>query len=285
WGYGRDYHRDSAQEAFLASVAAGVSFVDTAEIYGFGQSERLIRDFLKLVRTPVVIATKFMPFPWRLDSGALQRALKGSLTRLGLTAVDLYQIHWPIPVRPMEVWLNAMADAYHEGMINAVGVSNFSAEQTKRAHETLARRGVPLASNQIHYNLLTRAPERNGLLATCRDLGVTVIAYSPIGKGLLTGKYTPDHLPPGVRSLGARQNLIRIQPLIDAMRQIADARGKTVAQVALNWCIVKGTVPIPGAKNAAQAEQNAGALGWRLTDDEVATLDRLSDSIGTIRGA
>ena len=131
----------------------------------------------------------------------------------------------------------------------------------------------------MEYSLLQRGPERSGLLAACRDLGVTLIAYSPLGQGLLTGKYTAEHPPPGARRRRARR-LDRIEPLIGLLRQIGEAHGgKTPAQVALNWAICKGTVPIPGAKNARQAGDNAGALGWRLADDEVAALDAASEAL------
>lgn len=207
------------------------------------------------------------------------RALRGSLERLGVDQVDLYLIHWPYPPVPLETWVDALADAVEARLAQAVGVSNFDLSQMRRAHEVLAQRDVSLAANQVQYSLLHRDPERSGLLDACRDLGVTLIAYSPMAMGMLTGKYTPDNPPPGYR--GRRfgpQSLARTQPLIALLREIGEAHGgKTPAQVALNWVICKGAVPIPGAKNARHAEQNAGALGWRLTADEVAALDTASE--------
>jgi aryl-alcohol dehydrogenase-like predicted oxidoreductase len=143
---------------------------------------------------------------------------------------------------------------------------------------------VPLASNQVHYSLLNRGIERSGLLALCRELGVTVIAYSPLEKGMLTGKYTPDNLPGGLRNrMYQRAYLERIRPLIQRLRELGEAHGgKSPAQVALNWIICKGAIPIPGAKNARHARDNAGALGWRLSDDEVAELDHLSDKVAQV---
>jgi aryl-alcohol dehydrogenase-like predicted oxidoreductase len=276
WGYGRGGYTDAdLQAAFDASLAAGINFFDTAEVYGDGRAERLLGRFVRASGQPVVIATKFMPYPWRLQRGLLMRSLRSSLDRLGVKSADLYQIHWPFPPLPIETWADALADAVEAGLTHAVGVSNYSLAQMQRAHQALARRGVVLASNQVEYSLLHRAPERNGLLATCRELGVTLIAYSPLAMGMLTGKYTPDNPPPGVRGRRyGRQLLARIQPLIALMREIGQAHGdKTPAQVALNWVICKGALPIPGAKNARQAEQNVGALGWHLADDEVAALD------------
>ena len=276
WGYGRSYTEADIRAAFDAAVAAKINLFDTAEVYGFGQSERLLGRFAKASGQPVIIASKFMPLPWRLGRLSLAAALRGTLARLGVESVDLYQMHWPSPPIAIETWMDAMADAVQAGLVRAVGVSNYNVDQLRRAHAALAKRGVPLASNQVHYSLLQRQPEQSGLLEACRERDVTFIAYSPLAQGLLTGKYSADSPPPGLwraRRTG-RKRLGQIEPLIASLRQIGEARdGKNPAQVALNWTICKGTVPIPGAKNGRQAEENAGALGWRLTEEEVATLD------------
>ena len=178
-----------------------------------------------------------------------------------------------------------MAEAVQQGLIRAVGVSNYSVEQTRRAHAALAKRGIPLASNQVEYSLLQRKPETSGLTKVCGELGVTIIAYSPIAKGLLSGKYTPDNLPPGLRSrMTNKPYLAKIQPLIGLLKDIGQGQGiansaKTPVQVALNWLICKGAVPIPGAKNLRQAQDNFGALGWRLSESEVQALDKASESL------
>jgi len=147
----------------------------------------------------------------------------------------------------------------------------------RTAHAALARRGVPLATNQVEYSLLQRAPESNGVLDACRELGVTLIAYSPLAMGLLTGKYRPGMAPSGLRRFAQRfsaHNLAAIQPALALARTIGAAHGgKTTGQVALNWLIQQGTLPIPGAKNARQAQENAGALGWTLDPNEVEQLD------------
>jgi aryl-alcohol dehydrogenase-like predicted oxidoreductase len=150
-----------------------------------------------------------------------------------------------------------------------------------RAHEVLAKRGVPLASNQVEYSLLNRKVERNGVLGRCHELGATVIAYSPLAKGALTGKYTPEHPPSGLRRrMFSRERLASIQPLIGLLREIGTAHGgKTPAQVSLNWLLCKAVVPIPGAKNGRQAAENAAALGWRLSAAEVAALDQASQMV------
>ena len=226
----------------------------------------------------MTVASKFFPFPWRLTRGTLLQALDHSLRRLDLDSIDLYQIHFPTPPVPIETWLAGLADAFDRKWIRAAGISNFNLNQTRRAHATLAARGIPLASNQVSFSLLNRQPETTGLLDTCRELNVTLIAYSPLAQGLLTGKYTRQHRPGGIRAVrGLRISFDTIGRLIDLMREIgAGHGGKTPAQVALNWVVCKGAVPIPGAKNARQAEENAGAVGWRLAPDEVAALDAAS---------
>jgi aryl-alcohol dehydrogenase-like predicted oxidoreductase len=171
-----------------------------------------------------------------------------------------------------------MADTVELGLTRAVGVSNYSVQQMDRAHAALAKRGVVLASNQVEYSLLHRAPERTGLMQSCRDLGVTLIAYSPLAMGLLTGKYGPANPPPLRRRSRLSGLLGQVGPLVQVLREVGDEQGgKSSAQVALNWTMCKGTLPIPGAKNARQAAENAGALGWRLTADQVARLDQASD--------
>jgi aryl-alcohol dehydrogenase-like predicted oxidoreductase len=277
WSYGQGYSDNDIRAAYEVSLAAGVNFVDTAEMYGSGRSERLLGGFLASGPSALVF-TKFMPLPWRLRGASLLKALRRSLERLGVAKVDLYQVHWPSPPRPVEVWADAMADAVQAGLTRAVGVSNYSEDQMRKAYATLTRRGVTLASNQVPYSLLDRRVERNGLLQVCKDLNITLIAYSPLAQGVLTGKYSPERPLPGIR--GRRWNralLRRVQPLLKRLRELGDEHGgKSISQVALNWAICKGTVPIPGAKNARQAEENAGALGWSLTESEVAELDQLS---------
>jgi aryl-alcohol dehydrogenase-like predicted oxidoreductase len=280
WEYGKGYGEADLRQVYEATLAAGINFVDTAEVYGRGRSERVLGRFMAetATRDQLVLATKFAPLPWRLSPDRLLHALRESLNRLGLAQVDLYQIHWPYTPVSVETWMEAMADAVEAGLTRAVGVSNFSPSQTLRAHAALARRGVPLASNQVEYSLLVRAPETSGLVKVCRDLGVTIIAYSPIAKGALTGKYTPDHRPSGMlRRKYTRRFLARVQPLIDVLREVGQAHdARSPAQVSLNWLMCKGAVPIPGAKNLRQAQENFGALGWRLTDEEVARLDETS---------
>ncbi len=223
------------------------------------------------------MATKFGALPWRAGRrGPLLAALEASLHRLGQPRVALYQIHFPLPLGTRS-WLLDLAAAAQQGLVGAVGVSNYGPGRLREAHRVLAAEGVPLATNQVEYSLLTRKPERSGLLDVCRELGVTVVAYSPLAQGLLTGKYSPGKPPPGIRGLRYRRQLATLEPLIRRLGEIgADHDGRTPGQVALNWLVAQGTVPIPGAKTAEQARHNAGGVGWSLSDDEVAELGRLT---------
>lgn len=280
WAYGQKYSDKEIREAFDVSLNLGIRFVDTAEIYGSGYSERLLGKFLKEIDQPVLVATKFFPWPWRITKGFIPRALKGSLERLGLDALDLYQIHWASPLMSAETMMEGMLECVQRGLTRTVGVSNFNEKHMIRAYTTLARHGIPLASNQVQYSLLSRAVEKNGTLARCKELGVRLIAYSPLEKGLLTGKYSSENPPSGVRGAQYAELLKKLPPVIKLLREIGQNHGdKTPSQVSLNWLIAKGALPIPGAKNIKQAEENAGGAGWRLTEEEVATLDEVTENI------
>lgn len=280
WQYGQKYGSDQVREAFQTSIQEGISFIDTAEMYGNGLSERLLGTFIRETNQPVLIATKFFPWPWRLYKRATLRALKGSLARMGVEGVDLYQIHWPSPVLSTDRLMEGLAECVESGLARTVGVSNFGQSRMLAAYSSLAQHNIPLASNQVHYSLLSRAVEKNGTLARCKELGIRLIAYSPIEKGLLSGKYSANNPPPGMRARNYAALLPRIQPLLKLMTEIGqDHGGKSNTQVALNWVICKGALPIPGAKDAAQALENAGTLGWKLSDEEVARLDDASDKV------
>ena len=269
------------RDVFVTSIDRGIDFIDTAEIYGNGKSEIHLSKCLRELSNKVVIATKFMPFPWRLSKGELRAALKKSLARLGVDHVDLYQIHWPLPPISIKTWMESMADVVADGLVRVVGVSNYSTSQMQYAYDTLSKFNISLASNQIKYNLLDRRPERNGLLDLSKQLDIRIIAYSPLAKGILTGKYTPEHLPSDYRAWRYNKGyLTRIDPLISTLHEIGETHGiKSIASVALNWLVYKGAVPIPGARNKLQAEENASALGWLLSAAEIDKLDRISDQV------
>ena len=279
WGYGRQYDDNDLARAYSACIEHGINWFDTAELYGRGRSERILGQLVNRPspNTPPaarpLVATKFFPYPWRLHRSSLRRALKASLRRLDAESVDLYQLHMPFRPRGFMYWVDAIADTAEDGLIKAIGVANFSADQTKRAHEALATRGLVLASNQVAYSLLNRSVEANGVIDACRELGVSVIAYGPLAEGLLTGKYGPGSPPPLLRRLRlARNRLESLPPLIGLMRDIGSAHNATPSQVALNWLVARGTLPIPGVKSAEQASDNAAAMAWQLCSDELETL-------------
>lgn len=283
WNYGNDYTESQLQEAYKVALDLGVNFFDTAEIYGLGESEKLLGQFMRQHSQPVHIATKYFPLPWRFNASAVADALTASLKRLQVPTIDLYQVHMPFDfLMGQSTLMHALADEVQQGRIRAIGVSNYSAAQMREAHTLLARRGVPLAVNQMQYSLLARDIERNGVMATARELGITILAYSPLAQGLLTGKYTSDRPlhPTGARRLDprfSREGLEKIAPVIRVLQEMGDRYQRTPAQVALNWLIAQGNViPIPGAKNAEQAQQNAGALGWSLSEADVAQLNEMT---------
>ncbi|KAJ3325777.1 hypothetical protein HDU76_013127 [Blyttiomyces sp. JEL0837] len=284
WGFGENgFDEASVTEAFEAiQKSSPVSaFYDTAEMYAAGASEKLIGKLIASHPSEsdrIITASKFIPLPWKISyPSSLLSALKDSLERCGLKSFELYQIHGPVHLRPIEVLADALAVAYKEGLVKAVGVSNYSIDEMKRMHAALAKHGIPLASNQVEFSLLRRHPETAGLIKAAHELGVVILAYSPLGMGKLTGKYSSSNPPPkSVQGRFGRVALDQLGPLLDTLNEVAKKYNKTASQVSLNWIICKGAVPIPGAKNAKQAEGNLGALGWRLSAEDVAKLDSVA---------
>ncbi|KAI8463709.1 MAG: NADP-dependent oxidoreductase domain-containing protein [Monoraphidium minutum] len=281
------------QEVFDLVVSRGINLFDTADSYGTGRlngrSEQLLGQFTReypgsdRVRGGVHIATKLAAYPWRVTPGNMVAACKGSLRRLGADSLSLGQLHWSAakyaPLQEWALW-NGLADCYEQGLVRAVGVSNYGPQELRRVHKKFAGRGVPLASAQVQFSLLSYGPQQLELQETAAELGVTVISYSPLALGLLTGKYSPDNLPKGPRGALFKQLLPEIVPLLAALDVVAKSRRKTVSQVAINWCMCQGagrglppTIPIPGAKSLDQARGNLGALGWRLSEGECRELE------------
>lgn len=291
-----DRKMKAAKAAFDTSIDRGITFFDTAEVYGSRlalgaiSSETLLGSFIKERKQKepeleVAVATKFAALPWRFGRQSVLNALKDSLRRLELSSVELYQLHWP-GVWGNEGYIDGLGDAVEQGLVKAVGVSNYSEKRLRDAYEKLKNRGIPLASNQVNYSLIYRFPEENGVKATCDELGITLIAYSPIAQGALTGKYTPENPPDGPRRrIYTPEFLTKLQPLINRIRKIGENYSKTPTQVVLNWLIAQdNVVPIPGAKNAEQAAEFSGALGWTLTNDEVSELRSLASEIQPVVG-
>ena len=271
--YGGADSAEAEAEAFEASLAGGVTLFDTAAAYSNGAAERRLGELA--VGRDLLIASKCPMSFSRMKAEEFPAQLGGSFERLGRKPIDLYQHHHPGRTdiaRLMEL----MADAVEAGTIKAVGVSNYSAAQVREAHAVLAKRGVPLASNQVQYSLLHRRPETDGTMDACRELGVTLIAYTPLAMGMLSGKYSAGEKATGIRRLlpaFGRKGRDAARPVVDLLRKIGDRHGKSPAQVALRWLIENPIVlPIPGAKNGRQAASNAGALTFVLTPEEVAEI-------------
>jgi len=287
WGYGTRHGPADAVDAFVAALDGGVRFFDTAEVYGDGESERVLGALARRAGAGLVLATKFAPLPGRGGARAVPGALLGSLRRLGAPSVDLYQVHWvdraEAPLGPL---LGALGACARRGFVRAVGVSNVTAAELREAHAALAAEGLPLASAQVRYSALDRGPERDGVLAACRELGVTLLAYSPLAQGVLAGAYTPDRPPPGPRAAlpeFAPERLRAAEPLVALLRAVGEAHGgRGPEQVALNWLRAKpGVIPVVGATSGDQARRCAASLQWSLTDAEVARIDALSAEIQT----
>lgn len=280
WGHNRT-EDPTLGETFEAALDAGFTLFDTAEIYNFGGSEKTLGQFLPGNHRPVTVASKFLPLPWRLGKRALLHALHASLDRLKIDALDLYLIHMQWPPVPVETWMDALAEAKQAGLVRAVGVSNYDVAHLRRAQAALARHGLPLACNQVEYSLLKLDIERNGVKAACEELGVTLVAYRPLAGGFLTGKYSSQNPPQGPRRwMYPVGDAARIQPLLDVMSKIGQAHGgKIQSQVALNWVLCKHALPIPGATKVRHIGENIGALGWRMSEEEVAILDAATDNL------
>jgi aryl-alcohol dehydrogenase-like predicted oxidoreductase len=271
--YGGAEGIEEETRALDVSIAAGANLFDTAAFYSGGASERRVGELA--LGKDALIASKF-PSKLSFRTEELPAELEASLARLERNSIDLYQHHFPNQRVSIPKLMDLLADAVDAGKVKAVGVSNYSAEQMREAYTALAKRGIPLASNQVEYSLLHRQPEVNGVLDACRELGVTLIAYSPLAGGALTGKYSATQRAGGLRRFlpnFSKKTMDALQPVLKLLREIGERYAKTRSQVAIRWLIENPIVlPIPGAKNSKQAIENAGALSFSLTAEEVAAL-------------
>ena len=280
---------EDTTEIVKASINGGINWFDTAEIYGQGRSEQSLSNALKkigLQPDETIIATKWWPIGRRASS--IKRTIQKRLDNLGGYPIDLHQIHSPLGFSSVEKEMNAMADLIEDGKIKYIGVSNFSSNRMRRAYKALDRRGHKLVSNQVVYNILNRKIESNGVMNTARDLGVTIIAYSPLAQGLVSGKFHEDRDLINKR-VGSRKHmnkfkkegLIASQSVIDKLKNISEEYNATPSQVALNWLISfhgDMVVVIPGATKISQAEENTGAMNFSLSLEHLDMLDQVSTS-------
>ena len=272
WGYGKDFASGEAGAIVKRALELGVNVIDTAEIYGTGRSERIVGEAIRGQREEVFLATKLFPIglPFMVASRA-----RASAKRLGVDRLDLYQVHWPSPLFPPRSTMPRMKRLLDSGLVSHIGVSNHSLAQWQAAESAL---GGPVLSNQVRFSLIARGPEHE-LLPWAQQEGRVIIAYSPLGQGLLSGKYqkSPPRNFRRARRAFSDESRQRLQPLVDALGEIAAKHGATTSQVALAWLIRKpNVVAIPGASNVRQLEENVAAADIALTDDDDARLTALA---------
>jgi aryl-alcohol dehydrogenase-like predicted oxidoreductase len=284
WGYGEDYARQQARDIVRRALDLGVTLFDTAEMYGFGRSERILGEALgERPESPVFLATKLFPV-LPLAPVVEQRAV-ASASRLGTRRIDLYQVHWPNPLVSDGTIMRGMSTLQRVGLVGEVGVSNYPLARWQAAERALGGR---VLSNQVPYSLADRAPEKD-LLPFAAEAGRVVIAYSPLAQGLLSGRYDRANRPANrVRAgnpLFLPENLDRAGELVGVLREVADAHGAAPAQIALAWVIRHPAVTaIPGASSVEQLESNVAAAEIELASDEYAALSAASDRFQPVTG-
>lgn len=284
WGYGTEYADREAGRIVARARELGITVFDTAEIYGFGRSERILGAALRDTggTDDVVVATKV--FPVLPTAAIVQQRGVASAQRLGVQRLDLYQVHQPHPVVADTTTMRGMRALRDVGVVDQVGVSNYSLERWKRAEGAL---GGTVLSNQVQFSLVAREPLAE-MLPWAQRTGHVVIAWSPLAQGFLSGRYDGTSRPGGVRSantLFLPENAAAARPLLDLLRDVAAAHDATPAQVALAWLVhLPNVVAIPGASSVAQLESNAAAAEIRLGDDEHAALTAAAEAFRPVGG-
>jgi aryl-alcohol dehydrogenase-like predicted oxidoreductase len=283
WGYGQSYAGQEAPAIVRRAVELGVTLFDTAEIYGFGRSERILGEAISEDRESVFLATKL--FPLLPVAPVVEQRAVASANRLGVRRLDLYQVHQPNPVVRDGTIMRGMRALQRVGLVSEVGVSNYSLDRWRAAEQAL---GARVLSNQVRYSLVDRSPEHD-LLPFAESTGHVVIAYSPLAQGLLSGKYDRSHRPANrVRAaspLFLPENLDRAGDLIATLREVADAHSATPAQIALAWVIHRpAVVAIPGASSVGQLESNVAAADIDLTEAEYQALHTAATRFRPVTG-
>jgi len=280
--WGDDVRDKDCIAVIVKAHELGINLVDTAEVYGNGHSEEVVGKALRQVgRDEMIVATKVAGSHLGYDQ--VLKACDGSLKRLGIDVIDLYQIHWPSAWDqvPLSETMKALEKLRRDGKIRAIGVSNFSIRDMKEARDSLA--SADIVSNQVQYSMIHREIEKE-VLPYCQQEGITVLAWAPLAEGALTGKYSKSKAPKdAVRDdhpFFRPENIEAINSIVALLNEVGTSHRKTAPQVALNWLLTKDNVlPIPGAKNPKQAEENAGAAGWSLAAKEISRLDRALRSL------
>ena len=280
WEYGREYRKEDLFAAFRRCLNDGVRFFSTSPAFGDGDSERILGEFNAQTPLDLLIATKYVPRIWHIRRTDFMDSLKQSLLRLRLTKINIYELCPPVGRMTVTRMAESAAEALDLGLIEQVGLSGFDLQQADTFNEALSRFGYTVACLETPYNLLERSIETNGLLDFCRAQNIRVIAQQPLAMGMLTGKYDSAAPASGSR----RQMMMRyhspyLDHLLRTMNYIGlENNGRKPAQVALNWIIGKGIVPIPGTKTLSQAIENASAPFWRMADEQAAMLDTITGS-------
>jgi aryl-alcohol dehydrogenase-like predicted oxidoreductase len=283
WGYGTDYAQNQAGPIVRRALDLGVNLIDTAEIYGRNESERIVGRAIAERRDEVFVATKL--FPLMPLASVVERHGRASAQRLGVDVIDLYQVHFPNPVVPIPEQIRGMRRLVDAGVIAHVGVSNFTRGRWQAAERAL---GSPVLSNQVQYSLAARKPDTE-LVPYAEANDRLVIAYSPLAKGLLSGRYDATNLPTdSARAndpLFLPENVVAAHDLIETLRGVAKNHDATPSQVALAWVVSHpNVVAIPGASSLAQLESNVAAADLQVDDDEIAELTAASDAFHPVRG-
>ena len=279
-GFGTTFREKDAFDAFQRARKSGINFFDTAEVYGYkGQkyeqsAEEILGRFVKnddsIIKDEVVVGSKVFTIPWtnalmgggiRLGKESLIKAGKESVKRMGGRQMDVWSIHFPFPSFSQDALMSALEESLDVGLTRAVGVSNYNTEQLERAFEILEKRGIPLASNQIEYSVVNRKAEKEGLIQSCLDRDVKVVAHSPL-KALKTTEI--------------EEKYVIMNKLCEFIGQV-NGGGKSKVSVMLNYCMAKGTIPIPGVKRVEHIEDIENAMGWTLDEESVLTIDEKMD--------
>ena len=279
WDYGKNYDKEDLSAVFRRCLRDGIGFFATSSSFAEGESELILGEFASKTTSPLLITTKYVPRPWHLRRSDFMKSLKESLLRLRLPKLICYELCPPAGRMTITRLAECAAEALDLGLIEQVGLSNYSVQQIDTFNEALSRFGYSIACMETPYNLLDREIETNGILDICKSLGITVIAQQPLAMGLLTGKYDADAPAAGSRrQMMMRYHTPRLDILLRTMNHIGlENNGKNCAQVALNWVMRKGIIPIPGTKTLAQAIENAQTPQWAMTNEQLTLLDTLTN--------
>ncbi|KAF6835633.1 putative aldo/keto reductase [Colletotrichum musicola] len=286
WGDKATWHYDESewikiQEAWQTLYDCGINFIDTAEAYGNGESEKIVGDLVQgLPRDSVVVQTKYFSTPMKATNfihpiDAPVKSLKASLKRMRLDFVDIYLFHGPIHPQSVASVAEGMAKCVEQGFARAIGVANYDSEDVLKFRDELRKHNVPLAANQCEFSPLRRYPEVSGNIRRCKEADIVFQSYASLAQGRLTGKYTPDSPPPKEYRFSC-YDMKDIEPTVAVLREIAEKRGKSPVSVSLNYNIGKGVLPVVGIRNVGQANDAIEALGWRLSEEEIIAIDKVS---------